>query len=90
LNEILTKKIKKAMENLTPQEKAQHLFDKIYLIEDTNEIASMREDNTKTCAIIVCEEILKLNLDDINREDGSWTDYKNYWLAVKTELETNF
>ena len=76
---------------MTPLEKAEELFDKIYILDNR-----AWYDVAKKCALIAVDEILDLGLHDVGdyRNDQSSSDdfstvtwYINYWEEVKHEIE---
>jgi hypothetical protein len=80
---------------MTPKEKAQELFDKMFLIIENN---GMYDDlyRAKQCALIAIDEILELKETQeeyqIQYENGEWSReigyrYSKYWQEVKQEIE---
>ncbi|MES2592382.1 MAG: hypothetical protein V4608_10885 [Bacteroidota bacterium] len=78
---------------MTAKEKANELFEKFYLIEDTNDIASMREDNSKSCALICVGEIiesLEITTGHCELRSLDWHEVQKdfqYWNDVKQQIE---
>ena len=73
-NNIIKKPI---INNMTPKEKAEDFFEKLYNCDSAMDFTS-----TKQCALIAVDEILSV----INRD----TNYQNvyaYFLEVKQEIE---
>jgi hypothetical protein len=71
---------------MTPQEKANDLFDKFYLVNsesvelETGEydlVLSLDARDAKQCALIAVDEVLK---------ECSW-ELTGFWMSVKQEIE---
>jgi hypothetical protein len=71
---------------MTPQEKANDLFDKFYLVNsesvelETGEydlVLSLDARDAKQCALIAVDEVLK---------ECSW-EQTGFWMSVKQEIE---
>jgi hypothetical protein len=71
---------------MTPQEKANDLFDKFYLVNsesvelETGEydlVLSLDARDAKQCALLAVDEVLK---------ECSW-ELTGYWMSVKQEIE---
>jgi hypothetical protein len=71
---------------MTPQEKANDLFNKFYLVNsesvelETGEydlVLSLDARDAKQCALIAVDEVLK---------ECSW-ELTGYWMSVKQEIE---
>ncbi len=80
---------------MTPKEKAQELFDKMFLVIENN---GMYDDlfRAQQCALIVVNEILELKETQeeyqIQYDNGEWSRelgyrYSKYWQEVKQEIE---
>jgi hypothetical protein len=67
---------------MTPREKAIELFDKYFpLVEAFS--SYQQEYNTKQCALIAVEEIIKEHYPPFLTSDGR----HNYWQEVKQEIK---
>jgi hypothetical protein len=75
---------------MTPKEKAQKLFDKYFLLQESATdkngnwfVIALNKGLAKKCASIAVDEIInsKPAITD------SQIEYKNYWQEVKTEIE---
>jgi hypothetical protein len=71
---------------MTPQEKANYLFDKFYLVNsesvelETGEydlVLSLDARDAKQCALLAVDEVLK---------ECSW-ELTGFWMSVKQEIE---
>lgn len=68
---------------MTPKEKAQELFDKMYVYAIFDEAA-------KQCALIAVNEILEfMEADDFDSDTCYWANHSKmeYWQEVKQEIE---
>ena len=65
---------------ITSTQKAKELFEKMngFRITHAHRIK---------CAKIVCDEIIKCDMESICLNDGSWTHPEEFWTEVKTELD---
>lgn len=74
---------------MTPQEKAQELFDKMNGAQDEFGNYPMCFDTAKQCAMIAVDEIYKTNLKHGAYIETDWdkTYYYSYWEDVKQEIE---
>jgi hypothetical protein len=71
---------------MTPQEKAEELFDKFYLVKDERGLCRLNEFIAKQCAIIAVDEILKA----VKKDSDFTITYelaKQYYQQVKLEIE---
>lgn len=65
----------------TAVEKAKELFDKFYIkVHDRDGTSAMNGFEAKQCALILVDEILKINSVDKDY------DLSNYWTEVKQEI----
>ena len=80
---------------MIPKEKAQELFDKMFLVIENK---GMYDDlfRAKQCALIAVNEILELKETQeeyqIQYDNGEWSrelgyKYSKYWQEVKKEIE---
>ncbi len=60
---------------MTPEEKAEQLFNRFYFDTSLNEL-----EDAKDCALIAVDEIIITLAEDINP-------LVNYWFKVKQEIE---
>lgn len=68
---------------MTPKEKAQELFDKMYMVEDHMGIYPMCFNTAKECALIAAEEIIDV-ISTVYEHD--WNVLYPYWNEVKQEI----
>jgi hypothetical protein len=70
---------------MTPQEKAEELFDKYatYAVMWTGGI-EVEKQNCKQCALIAVDEIIKVACDESDYDEAVT---KLYWNEVKEEIE---
>jgi hypothetical protein len=66
---------------MTPKEKANELFNKMYMSEDPMGNYPMCFDTARECALIAVDEIMDINLVDKDY------DLSTYWLQVKQEIQ---
>jgi len=79
---------------MTPKEKAQNLFNKIYEVEDTLGNYPMCVETAKKCALITVDEIIKVcpyldssNRVDLNELDAPIEQYVSFWEEVQIEIQ---
>jgi hypothetical protein len=68
---------------MTPQEKADSLFRKMYEVR-TVAASDISKYFAKQCALIAVDEILQMG---IMAQSGEWNMAKEYWEQVKQEIE---
>ena len=68
---------------MTPKEKAQELFDKMYMVEDPMGKYPMCFNTAKECALIAAEEIIDV-ISTVYEHD--WNVLYPYWNEVKQEI----
>ena len=68
---------------MTPKEKAEELFNKVFEVKDSFSKFEISYDIAKQCALIAVDEILK----DREVIDGMRVINDPYWLEVKQEIE---
>ena len=75
---------------MTPKEKAQKLFDKYFLLQESATdkngnwfVIALNKGLAKKCSLIAVDEIINLR----PAITDSQIEYKNYWQEVKTEIE---
>ena len=72
---------------MTPKEKAQYLFDEFYgYVHDYNCSLKQNKFNTKQCALISVDEVLKTIKKLADNEGTDWGE-SEFWDEVKLELE---
>jgi len=69
---------------MTPKEKAEELFVK-YAFLTISDMSDENFNQTKQCALIAVDEILKLNVFDYYESD--WSNTIEYWNEVKQKIE---
>jgi len=75
---------------MTPKEKAQHLYKKMYFSIVGVEM-EVNRGNAKRCAIEAVDEILTLNLYDdclVEKEHGGYLHLYEYFREIKKEIES--
>ena len=70
---------------MTPKEKAEELFLKMYNTEDPMGNYPMCFDTAKQCALIAVDEILKIEYWALMEMGGRQEE--EYWQEVKNEIE---
>lgn len=70
---------------MTPQQKAQELVEKMYVVH-SHSASDITYYFAKECAIIAVDEILDLNLGLSNCDENNWNIDK-FYLEVKKEIE---
>lgn len=68
---------------MTAKEKAQELFDKMYMVEDHMDKYPMCFNTAKECALIAAEEIIDV-ISTVYEHD--WNVLYPYWNEVKQEI----
>ena len=76
---------------MTPKEKAQKLFDKYFLLQESATdkngnwfVIALNKGLAKKCSLVAVDEILNMG---IMAQSGEWNMAKDYWQEVKTEIE---
>jgi hypothetical protein len=67
---------------MTPKEKAEKLFNQMYMVEDPMGNYPMCFDTAKECAIVLVEEILRVKNNFIQTQDQEY-----YWEEVYREVK---
>lgn len=76
---------------MTPKEKAQELFNKMYLVDDPMGNYPMCFDTAKQCALIAVDEMLEYTKRQTYNQHN-WNEitgyrYDEFWQQVKNEIE---
>ena len=88
----------KSRNDMTPQEKAKELVNKMFNCDKStpDESMAMLYPHAKQCALIAVDEIMKaphennyieLIPSDADDTDWFWNKFDDYWNEVKTEIE---
>lgn len=77
---------------MTPKQKAEELFNKLYFIKDENGLYRLNEFIAKQCALIIVDEIIVSSPSlPILGDGGTYGEdielSTEYWKEVKEELE---
>jgi hypothetical protein len=67
---------------MTPKEKAEKLFNQMYMVEDPMGNYPMCFDTAKQCALVLVEEILRVKNNFIQTQDQEY-----YWEEVHREVK---